>query len=138
MGAGTVVLNGYGDGYGSGNGKEYWSAAREEGTLSYRHVLMLENAELRREIAEMLGPERMFKNAEAVHSDTDGHGKARQLLDIAMPDTKTGHLRAVEVTCPSTQRRFLLPVPSSVSTCQEAIAATFGMQPEQYAPEIET
>lgn len=47
-------------------------------------------------------------------------------------------VRAVEVICPSTGQDYLLRVPPSMSTCQSAVAWTFGMNASTYAPLVET
>ena len=110
------------------------------GAYTAREALGETNAERKRVMVEKMGTERFFRESGAtvVHSDTDGRCNRRRLLEIPLAEARHGRIRAVEVVCPTTGRQYLLGVPATVQTCREAVAATFGMSPEQYAPEIET
>ena len=126
---------GYGSGYGSGSGDEYlvfpWVA---------KQVLQWPNAEQRRVLIQRMGPDRFFGEltAAVVHEDTDGAGNRRRLLRVSVKDTEAGYLQAVEVVCPTTGRVYHLGVEPGVSTCQDAVASTFGLRAEEYAPARET
>ena len=135
-GTGDGYGYGVGDGYGTGVGDEYFKTV----TFSARRALDLPNAELRRAVIEHIGPDRFFAELEAqiVHADIDGCGNPRRLLRVPMPDAAAGYLQAVQVICPTTGRVYHLGVESSVRTCQEAVASTFGLRAEDYSPIRET
>ena len=135
--------SGYGYGYGDGSGDEM---ARKSYLLLVGHkldakwVLAEVNAELKREMIEAMGANKFFGqlDCQIVHNDIDGCGHPRSLLRIPLPETERGYLQSVKVVCPTTRRVYYLGVPPNVTTCQEAVASTFGLKPEQYNPERET
>ena len=145
VGYGTGYGDGYGYGSGSGSGDGSGDGdelAQYMGLVEFPAVLALTlpNAELRRAAIERIGPDRLFAELRptVVHEDTDGVGNPRRLLRIPMPDAAAGYLQAVEVTCPTTGRVYHLGVPPTVSTCQAAVAATFGLSASEYQPVRET
>ena len=104
------------------------------------------NVELRRllvEIYERGAPGRYVRDAGAdvIDSDVDAQGHLRRLLRIAQPGDEP--YVAVEVTNTTPEpdgfhRRYTLRVPPEIRTCREAVAWTFGLAPDDYAPEFET
>lgn len=98
------------------------------------------NAEIRRIALEALGPDRLAVelDAKVAHADTDGCGNPRQLLRLTVPGTRRGYVQVVRVVCPTTGRVYHLGVPTTVTTCQEAVASTFGVTADDYAPVRET
>ena len=127
-----------------------WSIYAWHGVLVSREVIHGEyvaqeilgqsNAEVKRVMIERMGLESFFRQLqpEVVHEDIDGYGNPRRLLQIDLPEARNGVLRAVMVQCPSTGREYILGVPSSVQTCQAAVASTFGIKPNEYHPVVET
>lgn len=103
------------------------------------HVLKEENAEVRRVMIERMGIERFLAEADAkvLGSDVDLAGQNRRLLAIELPSDPDGRLVAVEVNCPSTAHQYILRVPPTMKTCQQAVAWTFGIEPKEYAPAVE-
>jgi hypothetical protein len=103
-------------------------------------VLQEHNTEIRREMIEAMGVDNFFRqlDTEIIHTDIDGYGNLRRLLRFPLSDTNAGYLQSVKVVCPTTHREYYLGVPPEVRTCQEAVASTFGMKPEQYKPERES
>ena len=77
-------------------------------------------------------------HATVIHEDSDGCGNPRRLLRVPVADAETGYLQAVQVVCPTTGRVYHLGVKPTVSTCQEAVASTFGLRGDEYAPIRET
>ena len=73
-----------------------------------------------------------------MHTDTDGCGNPRRLLRVDLADMAAGYLQAVEVVCPTTLRQYVLGVGPTVTTCQAAVASTFGLTATQYQPVRET
>jgi len=143
---------GYGDdeGYGGGfvQGAGYGLDTRQALLLSYFRAVPLPatlimaetNAELKRILIEAKGIDKLFAelNPAIVHQDIDGYGHPRRLLAIKVREARNGELRAVQVVCPTTGREYILGVPSTVNTCQQAVASTFGMALHQYAPDRES
>ena len=138
---------GYGYGYGDGDGhgcgtgsielvRAFLRQCAAAGTLEARWVLGLPNAEQRRAGIECLGAQRFFTELQGkvVHADVDGVGYPRRLVRIPMEEARVGYLQAVHVVCPTTLREYWLGVPPTVKTCQEAVASTFGIQPDEYRP----
>jgi hypothetical protein len=106
-------------------------------TLTVERILGEQNTEVRRVMIEKVGLEKFFSDANAteIHHDVDGCGNPRWLLRITLPNDEA--LVAIHLTDPSTGRKYLLRVPPDISNCQEAVAWTFGLETNQYAPNIE-
>jgi hypothetical protein len=108
-------------------------------TLSTDEILGERNTEVRRVMLERFGFERFMENAKAeeLDRDRDGAGGERRLLRVPMPNDED--LVCVSVTCPSTQRRFVLRVPPRTTSCRQAVAWTAGFDdPKAYRPIVET
>ena len=139
-GSGGDGYDGY-DGYGYGVACEsYYDVAISAGVLQARHVLAEPNQELRRHLIQLLGPDKFFRGLEAVvvHADIDGCGNPRRLIRVPLRDAAKGYLQAVHVIDPTSGADYYLGVPPDVSTCQEAVANTFGLSAEDYQPERES
>lgn len=97
------------------------------------------NAEISRTMVDLMG-DRFIReaNAEVLDEDTDGAGMRRRLLSVAMPRDPDRVYVGVEVTCPSTGHVYILRVPPVMRTCLQAVAWTFGMSGEVYAPMVES
>ena len=146
-GSGDGYGSGYGYGYGSGSGSgDGYGDGRElreyMGLVDFPTALALAlpNAEVRREAIQRIGPDRFFSelSPEVIHEDTDGAGNPRSLLRIPMQDAELGYLAAVRVVCPTTGRVYHLFPDQRATTCQEAVASTFGLPADQYNPERES
>ncbi len=107
-------------------------------TITVAEILGERNAELRRVLLERFGFERFMAEAGAAVMDRDGDaGGERQLLRLKLEGDED--LVCVSVSCPSTERRYLLRVPPSMETCRQAVAWTAGFDdPEFYRPLVET
>jgi hypothetical protein len=142
-----------GDGYGDGTGGYgvvyglacgYGETVNEDCLREYlaavefppRHVFDLHNAEARRIAIEIIGADRFFGELGGwvVHQDTDGAGNQRRLVRVHLTDAEAGYLQAVHVVCPTTGREYYLGVRPDVTTCQEAVASTFNLKADEYAP----
>ena len=93
----------------------------------YKH-----NVELRRVACEMVGWENILNELDAVTIDKDSDPEIGELVDVAIRGESQKFLR---VTC-GTGRNFALPVPLEMTTALEANAWTWGLEPNQYKPEI--
>ena len=109
------------------------------GKYNAQDALGESNAEVKRAMIERMGAERFFGELRAtkIHEDVDGHGNPRRLLEIPVAGFRSGKVRAVQVTCPSTGRVYYLGVPAECVTAQQAVAWTFGIKDTEYRPLIE-
>jgi hypothetical protein len=107
-------------------------------TITVAEILGERNAELRRVLLERFGFERFMDEAGAAVMDRDRDaGGERQLLRLKLEGDED--LVCVSVSCPSTERRYLLRVPPTMRTCRQAVAWTAGFDdPELYKPLVET
>lgn len=99
------------------------------------YILKEKNAERRRGIQEKLGAERFAEvlGTIVVDEDIDHNGKPMRLLKTAEKDEiAEDHIFFADVICPSTDRRYFLTVPPTVSNVWDAVAFTFGTTKEGY------
>ena len=107
-------------------------------SVTGQEVLAEPNAELRRVKLERIGLERFVAEVqpEILDEDRDAGGQ-RRLLKIKMNGDED--LVCVAVSCPSTQRKYLIRVPPTTQTCHQAVAWTAGFDnPKDYRPTVET
>lgn len=108
-------------------------------SITVEQVLAQENVELRRAMITLMGMPRFVSEskAEVLHNDTDASNMPRRLLRIPSgPDDEP--IMLVEVNCPSTGKVAHLRVPPTTTACSEAVAWTFGLKVDDYAPAMET
>jgi hypothetical protein len=107
-------------------------------TITSDEVLAEDNAEKRRVMLERMGYEKFFNSAKAqvLHTDTDPGGE-RRLLKVPMQ--RDEDLVCLQVSCPSTGRKYVIRVPPKCNTCHEAAAWIAGFDdPSEYKPVMET
>lgn len=116
--------------------RRYLTTGAECGKLTAQVALQEPNVELRRAMIECIGTDRLFTQLDAtvIDEDTNGLGDKRRLLRIPMKETVRGYIQAVHVVCPTTRREYYLPVPSTMTTCQDAVASTFELRGDEYHP----
>ena len=107
-------------------------------TLTAERIRDEGNAELRRVMLEHFGYERYVREcgAEAVQRDEFG-----VLWRVPMPDDEPLCMVEVRNATPEpdgSRRTYWLRVPPRTRTAHEAVAWTFGLTPEEYAPTIQT
>lgn len=102
------------------------------------------NLEKRRVMIDRMGYDRFFRdaNAELLDIDEDTGGE-RQLLRVELPATNQWRREepvvCLAVSCPSTDRRYLLRVPPHITNCHAGAAWLAGFDdPKLYAPIKET
>ena len=93
------------------------------------------NLETRRVLCEMIGWESILKQLEAVVISKDKNPEIGELLQAEIPEI--GLEKFLRVTC-GTGREFVLSVPPEMKTALEANAWTWGLEPEEYNPEVRT
>lgn len=100
--------------------------------ISAEDVLSTKNAEVRRYLIKKIGYEKIkqMTNAKIIHKDNTS-----ELLDL---EYNSQIERYVKVKDSSTDREYLLYVPSHIKTCKEGIAWTFDLKEEEYNPILET
>jgi hypothetical protein len=107
-------------------------------TLTAASVINEHNAEVRRIMLEQIGYDRFFEMANTTVMDQDRDpGGERRLLNVDLPGEEP--LVCLSVSCPSTERGYLIRVPPSIATCHQAAAWIAGFDdPNEYHPAIET
>ena len=108
-----------------------WTAKKP----SASEALQLKNIELRRVACEMVGWEHILGQLDSYILDKDPDPEIGELVSVNIPDI--GRERFLRVTC-GTGRIFALPVPPSMTSARAANAWTWGLEPDQYKPEIRT
>lgn len=93
------------------------------------------NTEQRRVACEMVGWETILEELEAVTIDKDKDPEIGELVYVNTPGSDPKNF--LRVTC-GTGRKFALPVPPEMETARQANAWTWGLEPDQYKPEVRT
>jgi len=93
------------------------------------------NTEQRRVACEMVGWETILAELEAVTIDKDEDPEIGELVYVNTPGLDPKNF--LRVTC-GTGRKFALPVPPEMETARQANAWTWGLEPDQYRPEVRT
>ena len=111
--------------------KEKWIMNKDK--LTVKFVLGHKNIEQRHALCEIIGWDKILIDlkCEVIQKDEMG-----ELLRVKLPDTESLNY-FVKVRC-TTRRTFYIPVPSTVKTAKEAVAATYGVDPNNYTPEVRT
>ena len=109
-------------------------------TLTPQEILAEWNIEVRRLMIERFGTDRLIREVGAEVVDESSWGRLYRLAfwNDRLKEETDEPLVMVEVTCPSTGRKFMLRVHPEMSTAQEAIAWTFNLRSGAYSPIKET
>jgi hypothetical protein len=102
--------------------------------LTGQQILDEPNIEVSRVMIERIGMAQFLSllgDPSPVHRDHTG-----KLYRIHLPNDEPVTL--VRVTDPSTHREYFLRVPPTMQTAREAVAWTFDMDPDAWAPLVET
>ena len=123
----------------------YWHGVRvtrqivmEPHTIAIDQVRAEENAEVRRVMIERMGYERYLRESNATLAHEDRYGK---LWRAPRPDDTDIVMVEVINSTPEpdgSRNRYMLRVPPTIKTAHEAVAWTFGGEPQWYRPQIET
>ena len=103
--------------------------------LNAKICLTHPNIEQRRAASEIYGWHRVLNEVPNRVIDTDSNPQIGELLSVDLPDV--GEHMFLRVQC-GTGRTFALPVPPDIRTAREANAWTYGLEAEEYSPEIRT
>ncbi|MBD3352497.1 MAG: hypothetical protein GF364_13495 [Candidatus Lokiarchaeota archaeon] len=101
--------------------------------IKHEDIINCSNVEIRRILIEEYGISRFIHETDADIIHEDGES---QLIRIPL-DSFTEPLVFVKVKDSSTDRIYFLQVPPDMKTCKQAIAWTFGLSEEEYAPLLE-
>lgn len=96
-----------------------------------KRLLDVQNVEVRRALIERMGVREFIGRAGLQPTHEDRFGSFYRLTHVF---DSYGY---VHVTCPSTRQDYFLAVPGNCRSAHEAVAWTFSMVPEDYAPEKE-
>ena len=106
-----------------------------ENHLNAEICLTHPNIEQRLAASEIYGWHRVLIEVTNRVIDTDSNPQIGELLSVDLPDV--GEHMFLRVQC-GTGRTFALPVPPDMRTAREANAWTYGLEAEEYSPEIRT
>jgi hypothetical protein len=104
-------------------------------SLTREDFLGEDNLESRRVVQERMGAERFVWELAATYIDGGPQGV---LYEVKLPDDTDEVARYVQVADPSTGREYFLRVPPEISTAEEAVAWTFGLNVDEYRPAQES
>lgn len=99
-------------------------------------ALTWQNIEQRRCLAEIIGWEKVLDQLNPTTIDKDEDPQIGTLVEVDLPDSD-GPSRFICVKC-GTGRDFVIPVPLEMRTALEANSWTYGLTPEDFAPEFRT
>jgi hypothetical protein len=100
-----------------------------------QEALMWPNIEQRRAACEIVGWSKIMEQLDARVIDAHENDEIGTLLEAEIPDS--GRERFLRVRC-GTGRAFCLPVPPHCTTAMEANAWSYGLDPNEFAPEVRT
>lgn len=109
-------------------------------TLTSKEVFDQSNVEVRKGLIQIMGVEKFIASAggTVIDEDVDSSGMPRRLIRMNTKTSNGDNFTVVEVECPSKHDKHYLFVPPNMLTCAKAIAWTFDVEDEYYAPLIET
>ncbi|MCC7529178.1 MAG: hypothetical protein IT342_11675 [Candidatus Melainabacteria bacterium] len=99
-------------------------------------IKSLANGEARTALLEEFGLTNYWSACGAKKTQEDSYGALFRIL----PDTHTSLVRVINST-PEPDgifKEYFLKVPANMSTAKEAVAWTFGLQPQEYSPDVES
>jgi hypothetical protein len=119
-------------------GKE-WVIA-DKAKITAENILEEGNVELRRVMCEVSGWAPLMDKAKEIASDVDGNGLPRRLLSLNL---KGQDIRLLEVVNGSlepdgSRRKFILGTMVGARTPHEAVAMSYGVNPEHYKEGVRT
>lgn len=136
----------------SGEKEYYWRGLKvppyfitRRHKLSLDNMMKIRNAEYRRVMMEIIGPERIVESDNVEKVQEDSFGELYSLFFHGTPstdwrDTSARFVRVVNGTRnpDGSEKHYFLWVPDSMRSAHEAVAWTYGMTKEEYNPAIRT
>jgi hypothetical protein len=110
-----------------------WWTVEEPNRITSSDIDEIANAELRRVLVTLSGDRYIEDRGSQIHADGWG-----ELWEV--PRTGGRFLRVVDSTPlpDGTRKRYWLRVPETIDTAHAAVAWTFGLSADTYAPQVET
>lgn len=107
---------------------------------AHRILTQVKNSEVQRALIQEMGTELFIQDSGMVPFHRDETGCLYRIESKSKQEwiRHREHLCWVHVTCPSTDRQYMLAVPPGTRTAREGVAWTFGKVPEDYHPQKET
>jgi hypothetical protein len=106
-------------------------------TLTYKDLFRTWNVEVRRIMFERRFPDGLSKmKGIKIVEEEKSINQHNILFDLRLKQKVRA--RVLQVTCPSTSRKYLLTVPPRIKSLRRAIAWTFGLHEKQYRPLLES
>ena len=104
-------------------------------SLTAQMALSQKNTELRRAACEILGWAKILKelNAKTINKNKDP--QIGELIQVDLPEAPGE--KFLRVMC-ATGREFAIPVPKDMETAMQSNAWSFGLDPQQFNPEVRT
>lgn len=103
--------------------------------LTAEMVFKLDNVELRRVAGEIMGWDKILLDLDGEIIQKDDYG---ELISVKLPGVDEAS-RFIRVTCPSSGRVYVNPVPRDTQMCREGLAWRFGVEKmEDYKPLVES
>lgn len=113
----------------------------DQKSITFEEILANKNTEVRRIGMIIYGFERMIEEGKftMIHEDTQRQAEL-YLHTNSKEEEPTVIVRVTDGTPKNNgeYQKYILQVPPTMKTCIEAISWTFKLEPEKYAPEIET
>jgi len=100
-----------------------------------KELLAWPNVEQRRAGFDMIGWDTVLDELKATLIDADRDQQIGELYEVDLPDS--GRERFLRVIC-GTGRTFVIPVPPEMQTARAANAWSYGLDTDQYQPELRT
>jgi hypothetical protein len=102
-------------------------------TLTARDILKCENLEIKQTLLRRYGYEKFVRDLRGIKVQEDKFG---ELVKLNFKGEET--MKFVKVKDSSTDRIYVIRVPSEIKTCREGVAWTFGLRTSEYNPKKET
>ena len=126
-----------------GDEKQYWWRGvkvpekwiTDPDSVDPKDALTWENMEQRAALCEILGWGKILKTLNPKVIDTDPDPEIGELLEVDIPDAPGS--KFLRVLC-GTGREFCLAVPPDMKTALQANAWSWGLDKEEYKPEVRT
>jgi len=129
--------------YADGWAEYFWHGVRvpksvitQPKRITVKRIMKEANTGIRQAMITRYGNERLMRDLGAREIDRSSNHGAR-LLAASFPGT-LAEIRMMELTCPTTGRKYMEPVPPMIESTVEGLAWRFGVKPSQYSPRWQT
>jgi hypothetical protein len=113
-------------------------ALEDPASIDVHLALLHSNLEVRQRLLELVGWERIVALAEPGETITDEYGTLHRIRQSSPEPVVLVEVENATAEPDGSRRRYFLRVPPHTRSPREAVAWTFDMGPERYAPEAES